>query len=129
MRITSKGLRDLFFLMAGTAIAYQQFFVREEPSPLGVFMVLFLWGLVPAFRADSQGVGLSVLQALLGAKGSQTVELEGREDREERVAQAERAARAARVRAEVRAAEEAQAERERRDSRSSHPPSSGPDSP
>lgn len=71
---TSKGLRDLFFLVLGTALLYHEFWQRPDPSPLGVFVALFLFGLIPAFRAD-EGVTpgpLTMIAQLLVAMGSKT---------------------------------------------------------
>lgn len=56
MSARTRGLRDLFFLLAGSAIAYHEFWLEEDPSPIGAFMVLFLWGLIPAFRAEDANV-------------------------------------------------------------------------
>lgn len=122
MNVTVKGLRDLFFLLVGAAILYNQFWQREDPSPLGVFVALFLFGLIPAFRADETTVGpLQALLALLGGRAAP--------DRlAEQEARADRAARVARDRAAVREAMAERAEREERESRSSPPESRGPDS-
>lgn len=48
-------LRDLFFFCVGGAILYHEIWVRKDPSPLGVFMVIFFWGLIPAFRGEDGG--------------------------------------------------------------------------
>jgi hypothetical protein len=74
-RITSKGLRDLFFLAVGSAILFHEFWQRPDPSPLGVFVALFLFGLIPAFRADegtSAGPLALLVQALAGRGGPET---------------------------------------------------------
>lgn len=44
--------RDIFFFLAGCAIAYHEVFVSDEAEPLLIFTVLFLWGLIPAFWGD-----------------------------------------------------------------------------
>ena len=71
-RPTAQGLRDLFFLAAGAAVLYNQVWQRDEISPLGAFLVLFLWGLIPAFRADEGATSgpLTVLLHILAALGT-----------------------------------------------------------
>jgi len=109
-RITSKGLRDLFFLAVGTAILFREFWQQPDPSPLGVFVALFLYGLIPAFRADegtSAGPLTLLVQALAGRGGPGTKA--AAEDPVARVAREDEAAReAARVVLGDRVAREAQ---------------------
>lgn len=44
--------REVLFLVSGGAILYHEVWVATSSDPLLVFTALFLWGLVPAFRAD-----------------------------------------------------------------------------
>lgn len=44
--------RDIFFFLAGCAIAYHEVYVADEAEPLLIFTCLFLWGLIPAFWGD-----------------------------------------------------------------------------
>lgn len=89
-----KLLRDLFFGAAGVAIAYHEFWVEEDPSPIGAFMVLFLWGLIPAFRAEDANAPspMDLLIRLLtagkgnGGAGNQGSRESPEQEREEREA-------------------------------------------
>lgn len=91
-----KLLRDLFFGAAGSAIAYHEFWLEEDPSPIGAFMVLFLWGLIPAFRAEDANapsplaVLLQFLTASKASPASPDTPEGGREDQADRAAQADR---------------------------------------
>jgi hypothetical protein len=44
--------REVLFLLSGGAILYHEVWIANTSDPLLVFTALFLWGLVPAFRAD-----------------------------------------------------------------------------
>ena len=126
MRVTSKGLRDLFFLLVGTAVLFHEIWQRSDPSPLGVFVALFLFGLIPAFRADEGstqgplGLLMSALAAL-GGKGN-------RATLAEQEARVELAEQVARDRAAVRAAMAERAAAEDQQRKTSPPESSEPDS-
>lgn len=125
MNVTGKGLRDLFFLLVGSAILYQQFWERPDPSPLGVFVALFLYGLIPAFRADETSLSpLAALMALLAAKGTKAPP----DPVAEQEAKVEKAVEAARVRAAARAALADREDQEARQRRSSPPESNEPGS-
>ena len=106
MRITSKGLRDLFFLLIGTAILFHEIWQRPSPSPLGIFAAFFLFGLIPAFRADEGSTlgPLALLVRLLSQReGSQAAPV-SRATLAEQEAKVELAEQVARDRAAVRAA-------------------------
>jgi len=56
LRIT---FRDVFFFVAGTGVLVREFFLQQDPSVLGTFMVLMLYAGIPAFRADEGKMGFA----------------------------------------------------------------------
>lgn len=58
--------RDLIFFAFALATYVQQFFMGDgEPSLLGLFAVFFFIGLVPALKADGEGLSVGDVQRLL----------------------------------------------------------------
>jgi hypothetical protein len=48
------AFRELVPLILAVAVFYQQVFVAKSIQPLGVFLIIFLLGSVPALRSDNQ---------------------------------------------------------------------------
>lgn len=124
MNGNSKWIRETILGVLGAAVTYNQFWQKDEPSELGVLLILFLFGLIPAFRLDEGGSRpLNLLAALLGGARPAPPE-DPVADQEARV---ERAVRAAEVRRAARAELEERADREARTSKRSRRASKGQD--
>lgn len=47
-------LRDAFLLALSLIILYDQVFIASTAQPVLIFLVIFLWGCIPALRGDQK---------------------------------------------------------------------------
>ena len=63
------GPRDLVFGITGGFFVVNEFVLEPSPRAWGVFLIVFLWGLVPAFQLDGGAITpRDVVLHLLGMK-------------------------------------------------------------